>query len=90
MRTKKWNVEIVITESDRTTQAEARLRGQNAELYVGEGTAHRNRADQDIPHIGDELAVARALTGVSHSLLHEVATEIESRTGEQVHRLREG
>ncbi|MCZ7462422.1 dsRBD fold-containing protein [Streptomyces sp. WMMC940] len=43
-----------------------------------------------MPHIGDELAVARALNGVSHSLLHEVATEIESRTGEQVHRLREG
>ncbi|MEU2433326.1 MULTISPECIES: DUF1876 domain-containing protein [unclassified Streptomyces] len=89
MRTKKWNIEIVITESDRTTQAEARLRGQNAELFVGEGTAHRNRTDQDIPHIGDELAVARALSGVSHELLHEVAAEIETRTGERVGRLRE-
>ncbi|MFD7440561.1 DUF1876 domain-containing protein [Streptomyces sp. NPDC059909] len=82
MRTKKWNVEIVITESDRTTQAEARLRGRNAELYVGQGTAHRNRTDPDIPHIGDELAVARALSGVSHELLQEVAEEIETRTGE--------
>ncbi|MFD5424138.1 dsRBD fold-containing protein [Streptomyces sp. NPDC127084] len=88
MRTKKWNVEIVITESDRTTVAEARLRGQNAEVFVGEGTAHRKRADQDIPHIGDELAVARALSGVSHGLLHEVAAEIETRTGERVPRLR--
>ncbi|MFE7774692.1 DUF1876 domain-containing protein [Streptomyces sp. NPDC057445] len=89
MRTKKWNVEIVITENDRTTTAEARLRGQNEELIVGEGTAHRNRADQDIPHIGDELAVARALSGVSHELMHEVASEIETRTGERVGRLRE-
>ncbi|MGW2559977.1 DUF1876 domain-containing protein [Streptomyces sp. NPDC001514] len=89
MRTKKWNVEIVITESDRTTQAEARLRGQNSELFVGEGTAHRNRSDPDVPHIGDELAVARALSGVSHELLHEVAEEIETRTGERAGRLRE-
>ncbi|MGW7367699.1 DUF1876 domain-containing protein [Streptomyces sp. NPDC054841] len=89
MRTKKWNVEIVITESDRTTQAEARLRGQNAELFVGEGTAHRNRTDPDVPHIGDELAVARALSGVTHELLHEAAAEIETITGERVARLRE-
>ncbi|MGW1883127.1 dsRBD fold-containing protein [Streptomyces sp. NPDC001970] len=88
MRTKKWNLEIVITESDRTTVAEARLRGQNDELIVGEGTAHRNRTDPDMPHIGDDLAVARALSGVSHELLHEAASEIETRTGERVGRLR--
>ncbi|MFE3325533.1 DUF1876 domain-containing protein [Streptomyces sp. NPDC059176] len=88
MRTKKWNIEIVITESDRTTQAEARLRGRNAELFVGEGTAHRNSTDEDVPHIGDELAVARALSGMSHELLHEAAAEIETLTGERVGRLR--
>lgn len=89
MRTKKWNVEIIITESDRTTQAEARLRGRNDELFVGEGTAHRNSADQDVPHIGDELAVARALSGMSHELLHEAAAEIETLTGERAGRPRE-
>ncbi|MCX4819588.1 DUF1876 domain-containing protein [Streptomyces sp. NBC_01142] len=88
MRTKMWNVEIVITENDHVTKAEARLRGQNAELIAGEGTAHRNRADQDVPHIGDELAVARALSELTHRLLSEAASEIETRTGERVERLR--
>ncbi|MCX4587617.1 DUF1876 domain-containing protein [Streptomyces sp. NBC_01481] len=88
MQTKKWNVEIVITENDHLTKAEARLRGQNSELILGEGTAHRNRADQNVPHIGDELAVARALSEVTHRLLHEAASEIETHTGQRVDHLR--
>ncbi|MET7618644.1 DUF1876 domain-containing protein [Streptomyces sp. NPDC005408] len=88
MRNKTWNVEIVITENDHVTKAEARLRGQNAELIVGEGTAHRNRSDEDVPHIGDELAVARALSELTHRLVNEAATEIETHTGKPVTRLR--
>ncbi len=80
--TKTWNAEITIEEVDRVCRAEARLYGQGATVMVGEGTARRNPTDEDVPAIGDELAVARALSDLSHQLLHNAAMDIEAHTNE--------
>lgn len=83
-----WNVDMAVTENGRETRCEARLRGRNGVAMVGEGTAHANPADENVPAIGDELAAARALSDLSHQLLNTAARDIESRTHQPVQGLR--
>ncbi|MEU5546701.1 DUF1876 domain-containing protein [Streptomyces sioyaensis] len=86
--TKTWNAEISITEIDSEVRAEARLRGKEGGQLVGQGTARCNPADENVPDIGDELAVARAMSDLSHQLLQRAAHDIEVHTARPVERLR--
>ena len=63
-----WTVEIVLTEQDDRTRADARLRRGAGDL-AGFGRARRNRADPRLPVVGEELAAARALGDLAHQLL---------------------
>jgi hypothetical protein len=74
-----WTVEIFIDEHEdqRRTHAEARLRTRDKTSLTGEGVAMRNPADFEVPEIGDELAVARALADLSHQLMETAAGDIE-------------
>ncbi|MER6047650.1 DUF1876 domain-containing protein [Streptomyces sp. BHT-5-2] len=85
--TKVWNTEISIVESGSEVRAEARLRGKEGGQIVGEGSARCNPADQNVPAIGDELSVARALADLSHQLLSRAAHDIEVHTARPVERL---
>ncbi|MEU9122504.1 DUF1876 domain-containing protein [Streptomyces sp. NPDC048506] len=85
--TKTWNAEITITETDSEVRAEARLRGKEGGQMVGQGTARCNPADENVPAIGDELAVARAMSHLSHQLLQRAAHDIEVHTAQPVERL---
>ncbi|MGD0983478.1 MAG: DUF1876 domain-containing protein [Acidimicrobiales bacterium] len=78
-----WTVEIVFTEDDTTTQASARLRGGPHDL-TGWGRARRKPIDPDVPAIGEELAASRALSEISHDLLHRAANAIEAFEGKPV------
>jgi Domain of unknown function (DUF1876) len=75
-QTKLFTVEIEVHENPDETEAKARL-ALGDERRGGWGRARRNPADPDRPRIGDELAIARALSDLAHHLLDEVATEIE-------------
>lgn len=86
--TKSWQAQIDITETDSEVTAEARLSGANGAPLVGSGTALCNPADENVPAIGDELAVARALSHLSHQLLNAAADDIEAHTHKPVERLR--
>jgi hypothetical protein len=79
MQEKHWTVELVIDEhrDDRMTHAEARLQAPHRPALAGVGTARRNPVDPDVPRIGDELAVARALSDLAHQLLDVAAGDIE-------------
>jgi hypothetical protein len=81
---KRWNVAIEIDEQDGRTRAVARLDAGTAEL-TGVGLARRSPEDKDVPQIGDELAVARALSELSHQLLDATAADIERITHEPAH-----
>ncbi|MGW1071484.1 DUF1876 domain-containing protein [Streptomyces sp. NPDC002537] len=81
---KAWTVEIVIEEHDHTVTAEARMTGKGPGPMVGEGTARCHPADENVPAIGDELAVARALAGLTHQLIHSAVEDIEEHTQERV------
>ena len=75
--TKSWTVEIRITEADRQTEAEARLSIDDLEAVMGHGTARLNPNDSNVPVIGDELAVARALSNLSYRLLETAVEKLE-------------
>ena len=75
--TKSWTVEIQITEADRQTEAEARLNIDDLEALMGHGTARLNPNDSNVPVIGDELAVARALSNLSYRLLETAVEKLE-------------
>jgi Domain of unknown function (DUF1876) len=81
---KRWNVAIEIDEHENRTRAVARLDGGNVEL-TGVGLSRRSPHDQDVPQIGDELAVARALSELSHQLLDATAADIERITHQPAH-----
>jgi hypothetical protein len=83
--TKTWKVEIFIGERDHRTHAEARLMPAGEVTVTGSGDARLNPTDQDVPEIGDELAVARALSDLAHKLLNVAAEDIEGITHEHVH-----
>ena len=83
---RRWTVEIYIDENDedRTTRAEARLHTNDPTHLVGHGAARRNPNDSDVAEIGDELAVARALSALAHELLDAAAGDIQQITHERV------
>lgn len=83
--TKIWHVDVYIGEHDGRTHAEARLRPSDAVSLTAKGEARLNPKDADVPEIGDELAVARALADLSHRLLDSAADDIEGATHKPVH-----
>jgi hypothetical protein len=82
--TKVFTVEIEVVEHTDRTEAKALL-SLDDESRAGWGRARRNPADPDRPRVGDELAMARALSDLAHHLLDEVANQIESMEGRPVH-----
>ncbi len=84
MAMKRWSVEIFVGEQDGHTYAEARLHTELGDSLAGVGRARCNPDDHDVPEIGDEIAVARALTDLGHRLLITAARDIEQVTDEPV------
>jgi hypothetical protein len=82
---KHWTVDIEIAEHDGRTRAVAALGSRDGNRLVGVGLARLNPADRDVPDIGDELAVARALSELAHHLLDAAAGDIEQVTHEPAH-----
>jgi hypothetical protein len=81
---KRWNVEVLIGEMDDRTYAEAQLYDEIRDDLVGTGQARLRPAEPDIPEIGDEIAVARALSDLGHRLLATAAGDLEDATREHV------
>jgi hypothetical protein len=73
---KSWSVQIDLGEHDGTTQAVARLHTGDQTSLTGTGSAWLNPADRNVPEIGDELAAARALSQLAHTLLEAAADDI--------------
>jgi hypothetical protein len=78
-----WTVEIVFTEDEDRTQADAEMRAGTRTLH-GRGRARRNPVDPNVPAIGEELATARALSDLTDQLVHLAAQTIEGFEGHPV------
>jgi hypothetical protein len=79
-----WTVEVIFTEDEDRTRADARMLGGQGEWH-GWGRARRNPADANVRLIGEELAAARALSDLSHQLVDGAAHTIETFEGKPVH-----
>jgi Rv2632c-like len=80
---KLWTVEVLLEQTDNTTDAEAVLE-IGADRYAGWGRARRNPIDPKVPQIGEELAAARALSDLAHKVLDAAARAIEDFEGHPV------
>jgi hypothetical protein len=78
-----WHVEVRFTEEDDRTRADAILE-VGGRRFHGFGMARRKPGDPSVPVVGEELAAARALSDLSHQLIHAAAERIESYEGRQV------
>jgi hypothetical protein len=79
-----WQVQVAFSEADDDrTRADAILEfgGQH---FHGWGQAKRSPGDPSVPVVGEELAAARALSDLSHQLLHAAAQRIEDYEGKPV------
>ena len=81
MESKRWTVTITIDEHDGHTRALAQLRTRDSDRLTGVGLARLNPAEHEVPEIGDELAVGRALADLSSRLLTAAAADV----GDNVH-----
>jgi hypothetical protein len=77
MQTKTWNVDVFLFEEEGTTHAEAVLRTHAGTELRHRGQAHKSPRDNEVPEIGDELAVCRALNGLVHDLLDATIGDVQ-------------
>ena len=78
LTTQTWTVELLLTERDGTTHAEARLHTGLPEPLTAVGDARLSPHDPvDVAEIGYELAAARALTKLGAALLQTADADVE-------------
>jgi hypothetical protein len=80
----RWAVDVMIGECDGRTYAEAYLDDDLGNRLVGNGEATVRQDEPDVPEIGDEIAVARALTDLGRRLLDTAADDLAGVTRERV------
>ena len=78
-----WSMVVFVAEIDGETDAEARLTKADSRHFSGRGKAKLDPADRNVAMIGEEIAIARALSDLSHKLLHSAAVGVESMTHEK-------
>jgi hypothetical protein len=81
---RRWIVDVYVGEDDGITYAEAALQDGIGHEVLGTGRARLNPADPDVPEIGDEIAVARALLDLGHRLLTAASADLTTVTHEPV------
>lgn len=80
-----WSVSLSVSELAGETQTEARLIMSDGNHVSGRGRARRNPVDRNVTKIGEEIAVARALSDLAHRLLQVASTDVEAVTHEHAH-----
>ncbi|HEX6760506.1 MAG TPA: DUF1876 domain-containing protein [Propionibacteriaceae bacterium] len=85
--TATWHIEIFLSEDGDRTRAEAILRTSAGTELRHEGLAWRNPKDTAVPEIGEELATARALSGLAHDLFEATVSDIEQNVHKRVQRV---
>ncbi len=76
-------LDAVFDEGTQDTEARVTMQIAGRE-FVGLGRARRNPEDPNVPVVGEELALARALNDLSHKLVEAAADRIEEFEGHPV------
>jgi hypothetical protein len=80
---RQWTVQVTVFEEGDDTRATVALVADDPGTLTARGASRRGRHDPGNPHIGDEVAVARALRRLADQLLESAEHEIEDATGER-------
>ena len=83
---KTCHIDVLIDEHEERTRAKARLSWAGNSL-VGIGLARVDPLDEPVAKIGEELAIARALTDLANQLFALTSTDIQTSTHQPVTRL---
>ena len=83
-RTAHGTLESFLFEDVDRTRAEAVLRTSAGTELRHEGVARRNPKDTEVPEIDEELATARAFSGLALDLFEATASDIEQNVHERV------
>ncbi len=83
MRVERRHVAVELTTEDGRTTAKAVL-VTDERTRQGAGNAWRKATDFDVPEIGDELAVGRALVDLGSRLIQDAADDVGSIEGRRV------
>lgn len=79
---RRWTVEILFTEDEDGTRADATLRTPTGVHELsGWGRSRRKHSEPDVRDIGEEIAAARALWGLAGHIMHEAADQVEEIKG---------
>ncbi|MGB9306322.1 MAG: DUF1876 domain-containing protein [Mycobacterium sp.] len=81
--TKTYQIDVLIEEREERTRAKVRL-SWAGKKFVGVGLARLDPADEPVAQIGDELAIARALSDLANQLFALTSTDIQVSTHEPV------
>lgn len=84
MKAHLWNAELSFAEGDTVTRTDVVLHA-DGRTYRAWGRAKRNPMDPDRPHIGYEIAAARALEHLALQLRGIAEHDIEEFEGREVH-----
>jgi hypothetical protein len=76
-----WHVEVQLFESERETTAHAVLRSGETTPLRSDGHSHRPEGEPDLPEVGDEIAVGRALHQLGDLLLHNASSDLAAAHG---------
>lgn len=71
----EWTAHVHLFETESVTQARITL-DTGATVLAGEGLARRRPGDPEVPEIGDELAVGRALVELGQRLITAAAEDV--------------
>lgn len=77
------NIHLEITETDDRSEAVATLMTSRG-TFEGRGVARRHPDDPQVPMIGEELAIGRALDMLSEQLMGEAASAIRRHESDPV------
>jgi hypothetical protein len=76
-RTKEWDVHLYLSEEEGATRVTAVLDDGSEAVVTGHGTARCKPTDVDVPEIGDEIAVSRALSNLGGTLMRTADRDLE-------------
>ncbi|MBT9256866.1 DUF1876 family protein [Phycicoccus sp. MAQZ13P-2] len=79
---RRWSVRVTLFETGDDTTATVALLADAPEALTALGRSHRSPRDPADPHIGDAVAVARALRVLADRVMAATEHDIEARTGE--------
>ncbi|GHF65367.1 hypothetical protein GCM10010218_53560 [Streptomyces mashuensis] len=78
-------IQMQFREIDADTQADVKLRLHDGSELSAQGVAHRHPDDPRQQRVGEEVAAARALTGLADQLLEKAGHDMESTLHHEVH-----